>query len=393
MATTDNLSDIKCNNCANPAKLQCPRCLELGLEREFSAYCSQECFKEAWSEHKQLHKPSINGWHYCTRRGQGRALNMPDYKWTGTLRPFRIGPYRAIPEDIPRPEYYLTGQAISEMRSRQQSIVVPRAGEELEGIREACRIGRVVLDAAHAVIRPGVTTDTIDETVHKVTIDHGAYPSPYNYFNYPKSVCTSVNEVICHGIPDRRPLQDGDIVNVDVSVYYKGWHGDLNETFVVGENVDEESKKLVKVTYECLHLAIAACRPGTRYRDLGDIITKHATKSGFSVVKTYCGHGVGNHFHCAPNVPHYAHNKAKGIMKVGDVFTIEPMVNVGSHRDKLWPDGWTAATEDGKRSAQFEHQLVITADGCEIMTARLPTSPPLWWEKEGAVNGEKGETA
>lgn len=382
MATTDDLSDIKCNRCANPAKLQCPRCLELGLERDFSAYCSQECFKESWGEHKQMHKPSINGWHYCTRRGQGRALNMPDFKWTGTLRPHRIGPYRVIPEEIPRPEYYLSGQAINEMKSKQQSIVVPRAGEELEGIREACRIGRVVLDAAHAAIRPGVTTDAIDETVHKVTIDHGAYPSPYNYFNYPKSVCTSINEIICHGIPDRRPLQDGDIVNVDVSVYYKGWHGDLNETFVVGDNVDEESKKLVKVTHECLHLAIAACRPGTRYRDLGDIITKHATKAGFSVVKTYCGHGIGNHFHCAPNVPHYAHNKAKGIMKVGDVFTIEPMINVGSHRDKLWPDGWTAATEDGKRSAQFEHQLVITADGCEVLTARLPTSPPLWWEKE-----------
>jgi methionyl aminopeptidase len=281
------------------------------------------------------------------------------------------------------------------MKSKQQSVVIPRSGKELEGIREACRIGRVVLDAAHAAIRPGITTDAIDEIVHNVTIEHGAYPSPYNYFNYPKSVCTSINEIICHGIPDRRPLQDGDIVNVDVSVYYKGWHGDLNETFIVGDNVDEESKKLVKVTYECLHLAIAACRPGTRYRDLGDIISKHANKAGFSVVKTYCGHGIGNHFHCAPNVPHYAHNKAKGIMKVGDVFTIEPMINVGSHRDKLWPDGWTSATEDGKRSAQFEHQLVITEDGCEILTARLPTSPPLWWEKEGvdvANGGDEKET-
>ena len=257
-----------------------------------------------------------------------------------------------------------------------------RSKQQIEGIREACRIGRIVLDAAHAAIKPGVTTDDLDAIVHTVTIEHGAYPSPYNYYNYPKSVCTSVNEVVCHGIPDRRPLEEGDIVNVDVSVYYKGWHGDLNETFVVGGQVDEESKRLIKTTYECLHLAIDICRPGTRYRDLGDVISKHAHSAGFSVVKTYCGHGIGDLFHCAPNVPHYAHNKAKGIMKVGDVFTIEPMINAGTHRDVLWPDGWTAVTEDGKRSAQFEHQLVITEDGCEVLTARLPTSPPLWWEEK-----------
>lgn len=243
------------------------------------------------------------------------------------------------------------------------------------------------------MIKPGVTTDDIDAVVHEACLEFGAYPSPYNYFNYPKSVCTSVNEVICHGIPDRRPLEDGDIVNVDVSVYYKGWHGDLNETYIVGDNVDEGSKKLVKVTHECLMLAIAACRPGARYREIGDIISKHAHQAGFSVVKTYCGHGIGDLFHCAPNVPHYAHNKTKGIMKVGEVFTIEPMINIGTHRDKMWPDGWTAATEDGKRSAQFEHQLVITNDGCEILTARLQTSPPLWWEKDGIPsNGtEPGE--
>lgn len=289
---------------------------------------------------------------------------------------------RPIPDDIPRPDYYEDGIPRSEIRSKQQSMVVPRSGTELEGIREAARIGRLVLDAAAAAIAPGVTTDEIDAVVHAACLEHGAYPSPYNYFNFPKSVCTSVNEVICHGIPDRRPLKEGDIINLDVSVYYKGWHGDLNETHVVGEKVDELSKHLIKATYECLELAIAVCKPGARYRDIGDIISKHAHKNGFSVVKTYCGHGIGDLFHCAPNVPHYAHNKAKGIMKVGDVFTIEPMINVGSHRDKMWPDGWTAVTEDGKRSAQFEHELVITPDGCEVLTARLPTSPSLWWEKE-----------
>eukprot|EP00887_Chlorella_sp_A99_P002173 scaffold21.g2173.t1 len=366
-----------CASCKKPATMQCPRCLELGLEQEFAAFCSQECFKAAWTEHKQLHKPSLSGWHYCTRRGAGRALYMPVFAWTGPLRPARIGPARPIPSHIPRPDYHEDGIPHSEIRSRQQREA------EIAGIREACRIGRLVLDKAHEAVRPGVTTDEIDRVVHEATIALGAYPSPYNYYNFPKSV-------ICHGIPDRRPLQDGDIVNVDVSVYYRGWHGDLNETFVAGE-ADEESRRLVKATHDALHLAIAACKPGTRYREIGDIVTKHAQAHGFSVVKTYCGHGIGDLFHCAPNVPHYAHNKAKGIMRAGEVFTIEPMINAGSHRDRTWPDGWTAVTEDGKRSAQFEHQLLITETGCEVLTARLPDSPPLWWEKEdgggAAANG------
>lgn len=371
---------LSCVRCQKPATLQCPKCLELHLERDLAAYCSQDCFKESWAEHKKLHKPSINGWHYCTRRGQGRSLNMPEFKWTGSLRPARIGPMREIPDHIPTPDYFTNnGIPTSELSSPQQRTVPSRSPEEIAGIREACRIGRLVLDAAHAAIAPGVTTDEIDRVVHEETLAHGAYPSPYNYYNFPKSVCTSVNEVICHGIPDRRPLENGDIVNVDVSVYYRGYHGDLNETFVVGE-ADEDAKKLVRVTYECLQLSIAACKPGVRYRDIGDIITKHARAHGLGVVKTYCGHGISDLFHCAPNIPHYSPNKAKGVMKEGQTFTIEPMINEGSHRDKTWPDGWTAVTEDGRRSAQFEHTLLITAEGCEVLTQRLPTSHPLWWE-------------
>eukprot|EP01025_Chloroclados_australasicus_P051373 TRINITY_DN59803_c0_g1_i1.p1 TRINITY_DN59803_c0_g1~~TRINITY_DN59803_c0_g1_i1.p1 ORF type:complete len:219 (+),score=28.08 TRINITY_DN59803_c0_g1_i1:82-657(+) len=181
-----------------------------------------------------------------------------------------------------------------------------------------------------------------------------------------------------------RELEDGDIVNVDVSCMLDGAHGDLNETFTVG-NVDEESKKLVKVTYECLMKAINAVKPGTRYRDIGNIINTHAVNNGFSVVKTYCGHGIGELFHCAPNVPHYANNKAKGVMQVGNTFTIEPMINAGTHRDLTWPDGWTAVTADGKRSAQFEHGLVVTETGCRVLTARTADSPPLWWEEEGCA--------
>ena len=316
------------------------------------------------------------------RRGEGRSLYRPEFQWTGPLRPYRIGPTREIPDTIPKPDYYNDGIPRSEMRSKQQKVVAIRQGEEEAGIREACRIGRLVLDKAHAVIQPGITTDYIDEVVHNACIEFGAYPSPYNYFNFPKSVCTSVNEVICHGIPDRRKLENGDIVNVDVTVYYNGWHGDLNETFVVGE-ASESTQLLVKTTYECLHKAIEACKPGMRYRDIGSIISKHAHSKGFGVVKSYCGHGIGDLFHCAPNVPHYAHNKAKGIMKVGEVFTIEPMINEGSHRDKTWPDGWTSVTEDGKKSAQFEHQIIITEDGCDILTKRLDSSPPFSWLEDG----------
>ncbi|KIZ01205.1 methionyl aminopeptidase [Monoraphidium neglectum] len=226
--------------------------------------------------------------------------------------------------------------------------------------------------------------------VHEAMVEAGAYPSPLNYYNFPKSVCTSINEVICHGIPDQRELQDGDIVNVDVTAFIGGWHGDLNETFCVGK-VDDVSKSLIKVTHDAMMQAIAACKPGVRFRDMGDIISRHVNNNGFSVVKTYCGHGIGDLFHCAPNIPHYAHNKAVGVMKEGMVFTIEPMVNVGTWRDAMWPDGWTAVTADGKRSAQFEHQIVITATGADILTKRLPTSPPLWWEDGAGVNGVVGE--
>jgi len=216
--------------------------------------------------------------------------------------------------------------------------------------------------------------------VHDYTIEHGAYPAPLNYFNFPKSVCTSVNEVVCHGIPDLYELQDGDIVNVDVSAILDGWHSDLNETFCVGNNVSKEKKNLIKATHDSLFKAMGMCKPGVFYRDLGAVITKHINSSGFSVDKTYCGHGIGEFFHCSPNIPHYAGNKAKFTMKVGHCFTIEPMINMGSWKDTHWPDCWTAVTKDGLPSAQFEHTMVVTENGIENLTARLPTSPPLWWE-------------
>jgi len=231
------------------------------------------------------------------------------------------------------------------------------------------QLAREVLDIAAAAVRPGITTDAIDLIVHEATIQRNAYPSPLNYRNFPKSVCTSVNEVICHGIPDQRKLQEGDIVNIDVSLYYDGYHGDLNATYPVGR-IDEESEKLIRVTRECLDNAIKLCKPGALFRDLGKAIEPIARSNGCSVVRTYTGHGINDLFHTAPNIPHYAKNKAPGTMKAGMVFTIEPMINLGSNWGDLhWPDNWTATTTDGKRSAQFEETLLITETGVEVLTA------------------------
>lgn len=177
-----------------------------------------------------------------------------------------------------------------------------------------------------------------------------------------------MNEVICHAIPDSRPLENGDILNLDITVYHKGFHSDLNETYFVGE-VDEESKRLVKVSRECLEKAIQIVKPGALYREIGNVIAKHAEENGFSVVRTYCGHGIGKLFHSNPTVPHYANNKAFGVMQPGHTFTIEPMISQGTHKDVKWPDNWTAVTQDGKRSAQFEHTLLVTEAGVEILTA------------------------
>ncbi|KAI0736980.1 peptidase M24, structural domain-containing protein [Fomitopsis betulina] len=237
-------------------------------------------------------------------------------------------------------------------------------------MRTSCRLAREVLDIAASHIRPGVTTDELDEIVHNETIKRDSYPSPLNYRGYPKSVCTSVNEAVCHGIPDKRKLQEGDIINIDVSLFYDGFHADLNETYPVGR-VDDDCKKLMRVTRECLDEAIKICKPGALFRDLGKVIEPIARAAGCAVVRNYCGHGVHEMFHCAPNyIPHYAKNKAVGTMKAGMVFTIEPMINLDRNWDVThWPDDWTATTVDGKPSAQFEDTLLITETGVEILTA------------------------
>jgi len=321
-----------------------------------------------WAEHKQSHVVV--------------PPPLPDiyvgFEFTGPLRPYPITPQRKVPDSIPKPDYHATGTPLSERDMRKNTIEIIKSAKDLAALRESCRIGREVLDIAGSFAKAGRTTDALDEVIHNTTIERGAYPSPLNYRGFPKSCCTSINEVICHGIPDERPLQNGDIVNVDVSVYHGGFHADLNETFLVEDEssdgdkgkVDPNTRLLVDTTYNALEKAIEFCKPGALYRDIGEVIYKVTKEHGFSIVKTYCGHGVGRLFHCAPNVPHYPGNKAVGVMKPGHVFTIEPMINAGVWQDYLWPDNWTSTTRDGKPSAQFEHTLLITDSGCEVLTAR-----------------------
>jgi len=264
---------------------------------------------------------------------------------------------------------------LCERQARNASEIVVNSDEDIEAMRVAGRLGREVLNEAAKAIAVGVTTDEIDRVVHEACIERECYPSPLGYYKFPKSVCTSVNEVICHGIPDMRKLENGDICNVDVTVFHRGFHGDLNETILVGDQVSEERRRLVRVTYECLMQAIQIVKPGVKYREIGNVIQKHANANGLSVVRRYCGHGIHRLFHTFPNVPHYAKNKTIGVMKAGNTFTIEPMINLGSYDDKQWPDDWTAVTADGKASAQFEQTLLVTENGCDILTERSTKRP------------------
>lgn len=309
------------------------------------------------------------------------AADFSRTKFTGALRPFPVTPQVTVPASIEKPDYALDGMPKSEAAARGSNKIEINTAEQIEAMRHVCLIGREVIDIAGRGIKAGVTADEIDKLVHEACLERNGYPSPLNYHNFPKSVCVSVNEVICHGIPDTRPLEDGDIVNLDVSVMVNGHHADLNETYLVGD-VDDESKRLVKCAYDSLAAAVAIVRPGTMYRELGNVITRVARKEGFSVVRSYCGHGVHRMFHTAPNVPHYAKNKAVGVMRPGHIFTIEPMINAGSHHDETWPDNWTAVTKDGKRSAQFEHTMLVTETGVELLTARIgaPKSEMVWDE-------------
>jgi methionyl aminopeptidase len=285
------------------------------------------------------------------------------------VRAGRLSPTRLVPEDIVRPEYAETGEPSSWIEP------LVRPPEVIEAVRRASRAAAEVLTVVGAAVRPGVTTDHLDALAHAECIARGGYPSPLNYNGFPKSLCTSVNEVICHGIPDTRALQDGDIVNLDVTSYVNGVHGDTNATFLVGD-VDAESRTLVRVTEECTWLGIEAVAPGRPLSDIGRAIEDHATSHHYGVVKAFIGHGIGEQFHGDIQVLHYYDPRSSLIMRPGMTFTVEPMISLGTWQHRMWDDGWTAVTADGKRTAQFEHTILVTDDGFDVLTGGAGAASP-----------------
>ena len=293
--------------------------------------------------------------------GSGRKFKRCHKVSTEHVRPGRVGPRRDVPADIARPPYAESGVPV---RLPESPVRTP---EVIERMRHTGREAAQVLQTVAAAIAPGVTTDELDALCHDEILRRGAYPSPLNYGGFPKSLCTSVNEVICHGIPDDRALRDGDIVNLDVTIFLDGVHGDTNATFPVGQ-IDEESARLIRVTGECLDRGIEAVKPGRPLSDIGRAIQTHAEAEGFGVVRAFVGHGIAEQFHTDLQIPHYYDQRASTIMEPGMTFTIEPMITVGAWQHQMWDDGWTAVTIDRRRTAQFEHTLLVTDDGVDILT-------------------------
>ena len=268
---------------------------------------------------------------------------------------------RAVPASIPRPEY--VGKEAPERYTGPEV----KDAETIERMRVAGRLAARARDLVGAHVVPGVTTDELDRIGHEFLCDHGAYPSTLGYRGFPKSLCASVNEVICHGIPGDQVVQDGDIVNIDVTAYLDGVHGDTNATFLAGD-VDEESRLLVERTREALERGIKAVKPGRRINVIGRVIESYAARFGYGVVREFTGHGIGTSFHSGLIVPHYDDPDHDDLIEVGMTFTIEPMLDLGTADWEMWDDGWTVVTRDRRRSAQFEHTLVVTPAGAEVLT-------------------------
>ncbi len=281
---------------------------------------------------------------------------------SATLAPAVVSPRREVPAPIERPEYVdrpgperFTGSEVKD-------------ADTIARMRVAGGLAAQARDLVGSHVAPGVTTDELDRIGHEFLCDHGAYPSTLGYKGFPKSLCSSVNEVVCHGIPDSRVIEDGDIVNIDITAYIGGVHGDTNATFLAGD-VDEESRLLVERTREALNRGIAAVKPGRRLNVIGRVIESYARRFGYGVVRDFTGHGIGTSFHSGLIVPHYdAAPLYDDEILVGMTFTIEPMLNLGTHEWDMWQDGWTVVTKDRRRSAQFEHTLLVTETGAEILT-------------------------
>jgi methionyl aminopeptidase len=277
------------------------------------------------------------------------------------LTPGVVSPRRAVPSSIRRPEYV------------DQPAPAPYDGPEvkdadtIDRMRVAGKVAAQALEEVGRHVRPGVTTDELDRVGHDFLVEHGAYPSTLGYRAFPKSLCSSVNEVICHGIPDSRPLQDGDICNIDITGYLDGVHGDTNATFLVGD-VAEEHRLLVERTREATLRGIRAVKPGRRINIVGRVIESYARRFGYGVVRDFTGHGIGTAFHSGLIVPHYDDERFDTVIEPGMTFTVEPMLTLGTYEWDMWDDGWTVTTKDKSWTAQFEHTLLVTDTGAEILT-------------------------
>jgi methionyl aminopeptidase len=293
--------------------------------------------------------------------GSGRKYKRCHKRSEGRVLPGVVSPMRTVPDHIERPPYAESGIP---PRRDEPRIKTP---ETIERMRHAGKVAAEILRLTGEHLRPGMTTDEVDAYCHQLYIERGAYPSTLNYNFYPKSLCTSANEVICHGIPDSREMQDGDIMNLDVTAYIGGVHGDTNATFFIGD-VDEQSRDLVRITEECMWKGIEAVKPGRPISDIGRAIEEHAKAHRLGVVKAFVGHGIGEQFHGDIQVLHYYDSRNSMIMRPGMTFTIEPMITLGTWQHKMWDDDWTAVTADGKRTAQFEHTVLVTDDGVDVLT-------------------------
>ena len=277
------------------------------------------------------------------------------------IKPYPLTARRQVPRSITRPHYVGRPAPDPYRGSHVQS------PEVIQKMRVAGRIAAQAMHVAAEAIAPGITTDELDAVAHAFICDQGAYPSALGYRGFPKSICTSVNEVICHGIPDSRPLEDGDLVKIDVTVFIDGVHGDNCGTFFCGE-VDQASADLTERTQEALNRAIKAVRPGRQVNVIGRVIESYAKRFGYGVVRDYTGHGVHTAFHSGLVIPHYDEPSLTTVIEPGMTFTIEPMLTLGDQANHLWRDGWTVVTNDGSRCAQFEHSLVVTPQGAEVLT-------------------------
>jgi methionyl aminopeptidase len=277
------------------------------------------------------------------------------------LVPGRVSPLRPVPASIDRPEY------VGRKRPAPYTGPEVKDAETIAAMRVAGRLAAQAMEEVARHIAPGVTTDELDRIGHEFLCDHGAYPSTLGYRGFPKSLCTSVNEVICHGIPDTTVLNDGDIVNIDITAYVGGVHGDTDATYLVGA-VDETSRLLVERTHEAMMRGIKAIAPGRQINVIGRVIESYAKRFGYGVVRDFTGHGVGPTFHSGLIVPHYDDPSATTVIEPGMTFTVEPMLTLGTHQWDMWDDGWTVVTRDRKRTAQFEHTVLVTETGWEILT-------------------------